>query len=70
MNKFAEEMIELALGSGYKGIVLDSCPLSDSAEEFSSFLMILRKLMIGCDLILITEIKDYISQNCPNYPNK
>ena len=58
MNRLAEEMIRLALESGYKGIVLDACPLSDSAEEFSSFLMILRKLMIGCDLILITEINE------------
>ena len=55
---FAEELIGLAQADGYKGIVLDSCLLSDSAEEFSEFLMILRKLMIGCDLILITEINE------------
>jgi LysM repeat protein len=58
MSGFAEELIEAATVGGYKGLVIDSCPLSDSAEEFASFMMILRKLMIGCDLILITEIND------------
>ena len=58
LSGFAEELIGLAQADGYKGIVLDSCLLSDSAEEFSEFLMILRKLMIGCDLILITEINE------------
>ena len=58
LNGFAEELIALAIEDGYKGIVIDSCPLTDSAEEFSAFLMILRKLMIGCDLILITEINE------------
>ena len=58
MTAFAEGLIELAKMGGYKGIVLDSCSLSDSAEAFSAFLMILRKLMIGCDLILITEINE------------
>ena len=57
-QNFAEELISLATEGGYKGIVLDACPLYDSAEEFSAFLMILRKLMIGCDLILITEINE------------
>ncbi len=58
LSEFAEELIALAIGGNFKGIVLDACPLSDSAKEFSSFLMILRKLMIGCDLILITEVND------------
>lgn len=55
---FARELIDLALSGGYKGIVLDACPLLNSAEEFVEFLMTLRKLMIGCDLILITEINE------------
>ena len=58
MTKLCEEMIALAKSGGYKGIVIDSCPLSSSAEGFMSFLMILRKLMIGCDLILLTEIDE------------
>ena len=58
MTSFAEALINLALIGGYKGLVLDSCLVSDSADEFSAFLMILRKLMIGCDLILITEINE------------
>ena len=56
--KFAEAMISLAIADGYKGLVINSCPLSNSAEEFIDFLMILRKRMIGCDLILITEIDE------------
>ena len=58
LQDFAEQIIDVALKGGYKGVVLDSCSLNDSAQEFSSFLMELRKLMIGCDLILITEIND------------
>ncbi len=58
LSAFAEGLIELAKGGGYKGIVLDACSLSSSADEFMAFLMILRKLMIGCDLILITEINE------------
>ncbi len=58
LTAFAEELISLATEGEFKGIVLDACPLLDSAEEFSAFLMILRKLMIGCDLILITEINE------------
>lgn len=58
LTSFAEALIELAMADGYKGIVLDSCSLANSAEEYSSFLMILRKMMIGCDLILITEINE------------
>ena len=58
MTEFAESLISIATEGSYKGIVLDACSLSDSAEEFSAFLMILRKMMIGCDLILITEINE------------
>lgn len=58
MTGFAEELIEVAKRGNYKGIVLDSCPLVNSAEAFMSFLMILRKLMIGSDLILINEINE------------
>lgn len=58
LTYFAEELIDLAKKGGYKGIIMDACSLSDSAKEFSAFLMILRKIMIGCDLILITEIDE------------
>ena len=58
LTPYAEKLINLALDGGFKGIVINACPLSDSAEEFSSFLITLRKLMIGCDLILITEIDE------------
>ena len=55
-ERFAEEMITIARNGDYKGIVLDTCRLGDSAKDFCAFLMVLRKMMIGCDLILITEI--------------
>ena len=58
LTQYAEQMISLALNDSYKGIVLDSCPFNNSADEFVAFLMILRKLLIGCDLILITEINE------------
>ena len=40
LTAFAEGLIELAKMGGYKGIVLNSCHLSDSADVFLSFLMI------------------------------
>lgn len=58
LTSFAEELIAVAEAGEYKGIVLDACVLDGSAKEFSAFLMVLRKLMIGCDLILITEINE------------
>ncbi len=58
LNEFAKKLIALTEADGFKGIVLDACALNNSAESFSHFLMILRKLMIGCDLILITEINE------------
>ena len=54
-SDFANNLIKIAKEGGYKGIVLNSNAFSDSAENFVEFLMILRKQMIGCDLILITE---------------
>ena len=34
LTGFAEALISLALDGKYKGIVIDSCPLTNSAEEF------------------------------------
>ena len=58
LEDYAEELIAFATEGGYKGIVLNACQNNNSAESFSSFLINLRKLMIGCDLILITEINE------------
>ena len=52
---FPEKLIDLAKEKGYKGIVLNSGAFLDSANNYSSFLMNLKKQMIGSDLILITE---------------
>ena len=58
LTDFCEDMIALAKDGDYKGIVIDSCSLANSADVFMSFLIKLRKLMIGCDLILVTEINE------------
>lgn len=55
---FAERLIEIAKDGNYKGIVLNSSAFSDSAKEYMAFMVRLRKMMIGCDLILITEIDE------------
>ena len=47
---FADRMVRHALSGGYKGVTLGS-----ATSIPSDFLMMLRKKMIGCDLILITE---------------
>ena len=57
-KKYAEDLINVATAGGYKGIVLDACSQKDSAEDFTAFIVELRKMMIGCDLILITEINE------------
>lgn len=54
-NDFSEKIINLAKSRGYKGIVLNSSAFSNSADNYSLFLINLKKKMIGCDLILITE---------------
>ena len=55
---FGESLIDFATKGGYRGILLNATSFSDSAEEYSLFLKKLRKLMIGHDLILITEIDE------------
>ena len=57
-DALSEEMIDLAIKGGYKGILLNSSSFSHSAKEYILFLLNMRKLMIGCDLILITEIDE------------
>ena len=55
---FAEELTRFASDGGYRGIVLNSSTFSHSAKEYLAFIMKMRKLMIGLDLILITEIDE------------
>ena len=57
-DSLAEGMIDLATKGGYKGILLNSSSFSHSAKEYILFLLKMRKMMIGCDLILITEIDE------------
>ncbi len=57
-ENLTERIIEFAMDGGYKGIVLSASPYNELEKQFSEFLVALRKLMIGCDLILITEINE------------
>ena len=58
IDGFAESLTAFATDGGYRGIVLNSTAFSHSAKEYMAFIMKMRKLMIGCDLILITEIDE------------
>lgn len=49
-----EKIIKTAIDGGYRGVVLSECKGGGCAE----FLVELRKKMIGCDLILISEMSE------------
>ena len=52
---YAEMLINAVCGKGYRGIVLSE---REKCEGYGEFLVELRKQMIGCDLILLTEISE------------
>jgi hypothetical protein len=54
MHKLCDAMISTALDGNYRGIVLSEC----AGEGYDEFLVKLRGKMIGCDLILISEISE------------
>ena len=58
-KKFSESIINAAISGGYKGITL-------SGELSEEYLVDLRGKMIGCDLILFTELDTY----APSYFNE
>lgn len=62
---FIDNMIDAAAGGGYKGIVLAAS--GATGEGFAEFLIELRKRMIGCDLILITEIDESTPTELSDY---
>ena len=47
-----DKMISAAISGGYKGITLGGCEVDES------FLVELRKRLLGCDLILLTEVSE------------
>lgn len=55
-KSFGDELVDIAKTGGYKGIVLNSCKDRSLCEEYTSFILDMRKKMMGLDLILITEI--------------
>lgn len=59
-DKFINDIIYAASGKGYMGVVLSSEGAKRSPDEFGEFVVKLRKAMIGCDLILITEVDEEI----------
>ncbi len=59
-DKFINDIIYAASGRGYMGVVLSSEGAKRKPDDFGEFLIKLRKAMIGCDLILITEVDEEI----------
>ena len=53
---FGDRLVNIAREGGYKGIVLNACQNSDIQDEYTDFILDMRKRMMGNDLILITEI--------------
>ena len=55
-KNFGDALVNIAKERGYKGIVLNSCKNPTLVEEYTNFILDMRKKMMGLDLILITEI--------------
>lgn len=54
-----DTLIALAKKQGFKGILIDSADISENdSENFLEFLLKARKKLLGCDLILFTELHD------------
>ena len=56
-RRYIGRMIDHAMRGGYKGIVLSGGKYNSEAE-YSELLVEMRKRMIGCDLILVTEMSE------------
>ncbi len=61
--RLCDKMIKCALDGGYRGIVLSEC----SDDGYDKFIVELRGKMIGCDLILISEISEKCSPAINEY---
>ena len=56
-EKFIDMLIRSAKERGYDGITLAACASgSDSTGDYGAFIVEMRKRLIGCDLILFTEL--------------
>ena len=74
-KRFAQELISVA-SSGYKGVVINAGGKSALEEEFSEFIVDMRKRMMGLDLILLVEtdaaspisFSEYADGNILSYP--
>ena len=55
-QKYGDEMIEIALGGGYKGVVINGAACSGLSDAFSEFIIEMRKKLMGNDLILLCEV--------------
>ena len=58
LSDFIAELINLAKEKEYKGIVINACGMKDIAEKYTEFIVNLKGAMLGCDLILLTEINE------------
>lgn len=74
-KRFAQELINIA-SNGYKGVVINAAGKNAIEEEFSEFIVEMRKKMMGLDLILLVEtdpaspisFSEYADGNIISYP--
>ncbi len=57
-DSFISKLVNLAKEKEYKGIVLNACSMNEIPEKYTEFIVNLRGAMLGCDLILLTEINE------------
>ncbi|MBQ7386671.1 MAG: hypothetical protein IJW03_00740, partial [Clostridia bacterium] len=63
LGGICDAMIKVALDGGYRGIVLSEC----AGEGYDKFIVELRGRMIGCDLILISEMSESCDPSINEY---
>ena len=58
LSAFISELLDYAKKKEYKGIVVNACSMNDMPEKYTEFIVNLKGAMLGCDLILLTEINE------------
>ena len=67
MRDYAKRMVEYAVKGGYRGIVLPPPRREVNEDGYAEFLIELRREMLGCDLILVTEVCEPICRAAAEY---
>ena len=55
---YISKIIDVTMRAGFKGVVLSCENAKNNFNGFGEFLIELRRAMIGCDLILLTEVDE------------